>query len=115
MAPDSKKNAFKDILKGGAETFNEQVDKVKTWASENPNLALGGGAIAGLLTLVTAFGLIPIMRARTANRRVERSKHRNRHDKRALEESLHPGFEEEFTTEEIYDFLSELVNLEELD
>jgi len=108
-ATDSK-DTFTEFFKGGKETLNEQVDKVKTWASENPNLALGGGAIASLTAVLATFGfIIPMLRARAANRRSERNKHRNRHERRAIEESLHP----QLNDEELLDFLSEM--LEQVD
>lgn len=86
------------------------MDKVKTWASENPNLALGGGAIASLSAILATFGfIIPVLKARAANRRAERNKHRNRHERRAAEENLHP----QLNDEEILDFLSQM--LEDVD
>jgi uncharacterized membrane protein YagU involved in acid resistance len=85
-------------LKGGKETVSEQYDKVKAWASENPNLAIGGGAVAGLAGFLAVFGfIIPALRARS--HRAERNKHRNRHEKRA--------FDTEVSEEELLELFSE--------
>jgi hypothetical protein len=92
------KDAFKVFLKGGKETVSEQYDKVKAWASENPNLAIGGGAVAGLAGFLAVFGfIIPALRARS--HRAERNKHRNRHEKRA--------FDTEVSEEELMELFSE--------
>ena len=106
------KNAFKDLLKGGKETLNEQIDKAKAWASENPNLAIGGGAIAGLTAFWATFGVIlPAIRAR-ASRRAERNKHRNRHERRDLEEDLHPQLSDEELLDVYYELLQDFEGLE---